>query len=130
MIIAVVSGIGLLFNAFTLLSFASGANALIAVYAAGYGGAYVLAPIGFIGSVTASALSAWGGYRMYKLDPEGKRLVIYGLALGLVSSLVTAVGLYSTVLGSSSFGGQGVGIAVTVVVYYLVVVSRFPQPAR
>ncbi|HEX9269673.1 MAG TPA: hypothetical protein VF998_07510 [Candidatus Limnocylindria bacterium] len=122
LIIAVLSAIGLLFSVLALPALFA-ASAIASVYAVGFGGIFALALIGLLWSIASSALSAWGGYRMYKLDPEGKRFAIYGLALGLVGQLITAIGYYSV-------GGQIVPIALTVVLYYLVVVSRFPQPAK
>jgi uncharacterized membrane protein YfcA len=109
LVYAILGGIGTLFGVFGLL----GVTALAAV--AGIGALYVL---GTLIGLAGTALAAWGGYRMYQADRDGKRLVVYGLVLSAVGALVAAL----------SYGGLGnwiVNAAVTFVLYYLVIISRF-----
>lgn len=96
------------------------------------------APIWFLGvllSVVAEVLAAVGGFQMYRLNPGGKNLVIYGLVLGLAGGVVSLVGEIIAYSGLLGYGASGaiVGLVVDVVIYgviyYLVVVSRFPEPA-
>ena len=77
-----------------------------------------------------------GAYRMYQLDPEGKQLVVYGLILGMVGAIVTLIGnlaAYSGLVGIGAGGGVIFGLVIDLIIYgilyYLVVVSRFPGQA-
>lgn len=80
-----------------------------------------LALIGLIVSEVGTVMAAWGGYQMYQLNRDGKRLVIYGLVLNLVGSLISALG------GIGGFGGWIVSAAIAFALYYLVIISRFPD---
>jgi Co/Zn/Cd efflux system component len=66
----------------------------------------------------ASLLELVGGYRMYQENPEGKKLLIYGIVLGAVASVVYGIGY-------GGLGGVVVGLVVDFVVYYVVLISRF-----
>ena len=85
-----------------------------------YSGIFLLAVIGVIVGEIGSIVGAWGAYRMYKEDRDGKRLAIYGVLLNVVGSLIAAVG------GSGSLIGWIFGALISFVVYYLIVISRFP----
>lgn len=74
--------------------------------------------IGSLVNLIGEGLFAWGGYRMYQGDRDGKRLVIYGLVANAVGSLVAA-------LGSLDLVGWIVNAAILFVIYYLVIISRF-----
>lgn len=97
-----------------------------------------LAPIWLLGvlvAIVAEILVAVGGFQMYNLNRGGKNLVIYGLALGLVGAVLTLVGqliAYSGLLLYSA-GGAVIGLIFDVIIYgiiyYLVVISRFPGEA-
>lgn len=109
MVYAILGGIGALFGVVGLL----GIGALSSVIGGG-----ALYFVGTLIGVIGTALAAWGGYRMYQGDRDGKRLVVYGLVLSVVGALVAAL----------SYGGVGswiVNAAVTFVLYYLVLISRF-----
>jgi hypothetical protein len=84
------------------------------------GGLLFLILIGSLIAEVGTVMAAWGGYRMYQADRGGKTLVIYGLALNALGGLVTAL---------RSLGGGRlnwiVGLAVTFLLYYLVIISRF-----
>jgi hypothetical protein len=83
-----------------------------------FGLAIISVLIGLVGSV----LYAFGGFRMYQLDRSGKNLVIYGLVVNLVGGILAIVGY-------GGVGGFIFSLIIAVVVYYLVVISRWPGDA-
>lgn len=109
LILAILGGIATLFGLFGLL----GVSAFAAV--TGFGGLFV---VGTLIGLVGNALTAWGGYRMYQGDPDGKRLVIYGLVASAIGSLIAA-------LGGSGLGGWILNAVFLFCLYYLVVISRF-----
>lgn len=82
----------------------------------------VLVVIGAVIAAVGDILVAWGGYKMYQLDIDGKRLVIMGLALSVAASVVGAI-------GAESPGGIIASIIINGIIYYLVIISRFPSDA-
>jgi|SRR5687768_15538201 len=74
--------------------------------------------VGSVIDLIGSALLAWGGYKMYQGDRDGKRLAIYGLAASAIGTLIEA-------LGTGGLVGWIVNVAILFVIYYLVVISRF-----
>jgi hypothetical protein len=112
---AILGAIGALFGLFGVLVLLG----LSGYAAVGVGGLSILTLIGSLIAEVGTAIAAWGGYRMYQADRGGKTLVIYGLALNVLGGLVTALG---------NFGGVAswiVSLAITFVLYYLVIISRF-----
>jgi hypothetical protein len=87
---------------------------------AGVGGIYALAVIGLIVSIGAAALTAYGGYRMWQGEADGKRLVIYGLAINFIARIVFG-------LGGESLAGEIINLLILGALYYVVVISRFPE---
>jgi hypothetical protein len=88
----------------------------------GTSGIFFLALIGVLIGLVGSVLYAFGGFRMYQLNRSGKDLVIYGLVVNLVGGIFAIVG----------YGGVGsfiFSLIIAVVVYYLVVISRWPGDA-
>jgi hypothetical protein len=88
----------------------------------GSSGIFGLALIGVLIGLVGSVLYAFGGFRMYQLNRSGKDLVIYGLAVNVVGGILGIVG----------YGGVGsfiFSLIIAVVVYYLVVISRWPGDA-
>lgn len=124
LVCAILAGISTFFGVIGLL----GVSALTAV--AGTGALFL---VGTVINVIGSALVAWGGYKMYQGDRDGKRLAIYGLVASAVGSLIAA-------LGNLGLGGWIVNAVILFVIYYLVVISRFegepklvaapPKPAQ
>jgi hypothetical protein len=109
LVCAILGGIGTFFGAIGLL----GVGALATFAGAG--------PLFFVGNVIAlvgTALTAWGGYRMYQGEREGKNLVIYGLVADGVGSLLVA-------LATGALGGWVFNALILFVIYYFVVISRF-----
>ena len=92
--------------------------------------------LGAILGLAGDILAAIGGYRMYQLNRAGKEQVIYGLALALLGALLGLVGniiAYSGLIGVGFGGAVIFGFIIDVIIYfiiyYLVVVSRFPGEA-
>jgi hypothetical protein len=109
LVCAILAGISTVFGLIALL----GVSALTAV--AGTGPTFL---VGNVINVIGSALMAWGGYKMYQGDRDGKRLVIYGLVASAIGSLIAS-------MGSGGLAGWIVNAAILFVIYYLVVISRF-----
>ena len=115
LILAILGAIGALFGilgVFALL----GLSAVVGAYA----GIFLLAVIGVIIGEIGTVVGAWGGYLMYQEKREGKKFAIYGLVINTVGSLIAAIG------GSGGLVGWVVGALIAFVVYYLIVISRFP----
>jgi len=109
LVCAILAGISTFFGVIALL----GVSALTAV--AGTGALFL---VGTVVNVIGSALVAWGGYKMYQGDRDGKRLVIYGLVASAIGSLIAA-------LGNLGLAGWIVNAVILFVIYYLVIISRF-----
>jgi hypothetical protein len=117
LIYAILGGIAALFGLFGLLALLglSGVATLT-----GFGGFWLLLVLGSLVSEAGTALAAWGGYRMYQGDRTAKKPVVLGLAISVIGGLITALGSFG-----SGLPGWIVGTAVTFVLYYLVIISRF-----
>jgi hypothetical protein len=109
-----------------------GLFSLFSLAAGGFGGIWL---IGILLTLIADVVAAIGGFQMYSMNRAGKRLVIYALAIGVLASVVTAIGniiAYSGlyVLGGYSAGGAifGLifGVIIYAIIYYIVVISRWP----
>ena len=109
LICAILAGISTFFGVIAVL----GVSALTAV--AGTGPLFL---VGNVINVIGSGLMAWGGYKMYQGDRDGKRLAIYGIVASAIGSLITA-------LGSGGLAGWIVNLAILFAIYYLIVISRF-----
>lgn len=82
-------------------------------------GIFGLALIGVIITIVGEVLYAIGGFQMYNMNRAGKDKVIYGLAINVVGGILQIVGY-------GGVGGFIFALIVAIVVYYLVVISRFP----
>lgn len=92
--------------------------------------------LGELISLAAVVIGTIGAYRMYQGNREGKLWVVYGLILRVVAALVSVVGNYAAYSGLRTIGAGGaaifgflVDLIICFIVYYLVVVSRFPGEA-
>jgi len=85
-------------------------------------GIFGLALIGVLVALGAAIIEAIGGFRMYQGDRQGKEWVIYGLALGLIGGILE-------IIGYGGIGGFIFNLIIAFVIYYLVVISRFPGEA-
>ena len=119
LILAILYAIFALFSLFGVLG-AIGISALGA--ALGVREILILVVIGAIVAAVGDVLVAWGGYQMYKENIDGKRLAIMGLALGVVASILGAIGAESPtgIIGTIIING---------IIWYLIVISRFPSEA-
>lgn len=114
-IVCVVIGtLGALFALLAILAL----GAFVTVY--GQSGVFALALVGSLVTIVAGAMAAVGGWRMYQGNAEGKRLVIYSLAINVVGQIVTGI-------GQARLGGLILYLIVIAIIYYLVVISRFTQ---
>jgi hypothetical protein len=113
--------VGILGALGALLSFFGLIGLLGVTAAAAFAGIFFLALIGLLVNLVADVMCAIGGWRMYQGDASGKRLVIYGLAIAFVAEIILAIGL--------SIGSAIVQLVVLAVIYYIVVVSRYPDKA-
>jgi hypothetical protein len=135
LVIAILAAISALLHVFgpvgliSLINYNSALNSLNQ-FCRAYGtdcgttGIAVFGLIGIIIILAGEVLAAVGGYRMYQLNRQGKEWVIYGLILSVIGSLVTTIGWGGYGIGSFIFG-----LILNFVIYYLVVVSRFPGEA-
>ncbi|HEY8656879.1 MAG TPA: hypothetical protein VIN34_09115 [Candidatus Limnocylindria bacterium] len=116
LVLAILGAVSVLFGVlgvFALLGLSALATA--------FGGIFLLAAIGVIIGVIGAIVETWGAYQMYQGNRDGKRLAIYGLLINVAGSLVATIG------GSGGLGGWIVGVLISFVVYYLIVISRFPD---
>lgn len=119
---AIVGAIAALFGLFGVLGLI-GLGSFFAY--SGVGGLLFFVVIGSLVNLIGTIIAAWGGYRMYLADHDGKRLVIYGLALTAVGGLLTTLGAFG-----GGFVNWVVSLAITFVLYYLVIISRFEGEAK
>ena len=94
-------------------------------------GILLLVVIGVIIVEIGTVGGAWGGYRMYHEKREGKKLAIYGSLINVVGSLIAAIGGagYGFLRFALFYFVIGALISIPFVIYYLVVISRFPGEA-
>jgi hypothetical protein len=95
--------------------------ALLGLLVATFAGIFFIALIGVLVNLVADVMAAIGGWQMYQGNESGKRLAIYGLALAFVAQLVQMIG----------FGSAAgiLGLILLAIVYYAIVVSRYPSQA-
>ena len=116
LVVAILAGIGGLLSLFGLLGLL-GLGAALTVF----GGIFALALIGIAVNLVADVMMVMGGWQMYQGNESGKRLVIYGLALAFLAQIVLALGYTA--------GSAILQLILLAIVYYVVVVSRFPGEA-
>jgi hypothetical protein len=119
-VVAVLSALGVLGSLLAILALLAGSTALAA---AGFVGILGIAIIGVLIGGVADVLSLVGGWQMYQGNAAGKRLVIYGLAIAFAGDVVTAFGYLR-------IGNVILPLIVTLILYYLVVISRFPGATK
>lgn len=112
LVVAVLGGLGALFVLLALLSLLGFGAALSAA------GIFFFALIGVILNLVADVMAAIGGWQMYQGSESGKRLAIYGLAIAFVAEIIQMIGFSS----SSAI----VPLILLALVYYAIVVSRYP----
>jgi hypothetical protein len=113
LVVAILAGIGGLFALLALL----GLLGLGATFA----GIFWLAIIGILVSLVGDVMAVMGGWQMYQGNASGKRLAIYGLALTFLAEIILMIGF--------SAGSAILQLILLAVLYYAVVVSRYPGQA-
>jgi hypothetical protein len=116
LVVAILAAIGALFAFLGLLGLLGLGAALAA-----FGGVFVLALLGLLVSLVADVMAAVGGWQMYKGNESGKRLAIYGLAISFVAEIILMIGF--------SAGSALLRLILLAVLYYVIVVSRYPGQA-
>jgi hypothetical protein len=111
--ISALFGLFAIFGLLALSPFVAAAGAMA--------GLFWLGLLGLIVALVGTVIAAWGGYQMYQLKREGKSLVVYGLVINVIGGLIGSLG------GAGSFVGWLVGAAIAFCLYYLVIISRFPD---
>jgi hypothetical protein len=112
LVVAILGGLGAFFVFLALLSLLGFGAALSAA------GILFLAFIGVILNLVADVMAAIGGWQMYQGNESGKRLAIYGLAIAFVAEIIQMIGFSS--------GSAIVPLILLALVYYAIVVSRYP----
>jgi hypothetical protein len=116
LVVAILAGIGALFALLGLLALLGASAAAMA-----FAGIFFIAFIGVIVSGVADVIALVGGWQMYKGNESGKRLAIYGLAIAFAAEVIWMIGFAS---------GSGIlQLILLALLYYAVVVSRFPGQA-
>jgi hypothetical protein len=113
LVVAILGGLGALFAFLGLLGLLGLGAALSA-----FVGIFFLALIGVILNLVADVMAAIGGWQMYQGNESGKRLAIYGLAIAFVAEIIQMIGFSS--------GSAIVPLILLALVYYAIVVSRYP----
>ena len=88
-----------------------------------HSGILFLALAGLVVGIIANLLEVVGGWQMYQGKHEGKSLLIAGLAVGVIGSILYAIGF------PGGIGGLIIGLVITFIIYYVIVISRFPDQA-
>jgi hypothetical protein len=124
LITAILSGIGILLYlaGIGVVTAIGSQETVLGIPTGVHPGILVVALLGLLAGMLADALALFGGYRMYEENPEGKRLVIYGLAVSAVASIVFDI-------GTARVGGFIFTLVVNFIIYYIVIISRFPNEA-
>ena len=82
-----------------------------------------IAGLGELVVLVGMVLGAWGGFKMYQGDHQGRPLMVYGLVLAVLGQLV-----YAIFWGFSYYvAGFIVALIIYAVIYYFIVISRFPD---
>jgi hypothetical protein len=135
LVLLILGAIGILFGILSLT--ATFGVCTVSGISLGGCGFPILWLLGALVGLVGVCVGTYGAYQMYQVNRDGKRLVIYGLALGLLGALLTLIGniiFYSglSVLGVG-YGGAIFGLIIDVIVYgivwYLVIISRWPGDA-
>jgi hypothetical protein len=121
LIAAILAGLGLLGYLFAIPAILA-LNALATGLGVVHPGIFAVALVGLLIGVIADVLELIGGYRMYQENPEGKKLLIYGIVLGAIGTIVYGIGY-------GGFFGVIIGLVIDFIIYYIVVISRFPGEA-
>ncbi|HEY9287472.1 MAG TPA: hypothetical protein VIT43_05565 [Candidatus Dormibacteraeota bacterium] len=85
-------------------------------------GVFILAILGLILVAITTLMALVGGWQMTQGNHNGRRLLIQSLALNVIFSLIYNLGL-------ANIGQFILHLVINAVIYYFVVISRFPDEA-
>ena len=137
LVIAILAVLGAIGNLFI--------GGLLSAFSLVGGGFTLLWVLGNLVGAVGDIIAAVGGFQMFNGAQAGKRLVIYGLAIGVLGSLVHLIGVIiayagipnycvGTICTGYSYVGDIIGFIIYAIiyfiVYYMVVISRFPGEPR
>jgi hypothetical protein len=117
LVVAILAGLGALFSLLGLL----GLLGASAVAGSAFAGIFFLALIGVLVNLVADVMATIGGWQMYQGNESGKRLAIYGLAIAFFAEIIQMIGFASA--------SAIVPLILLALMYYAVVVSRYPSQA-
>jgi hypothetical protein len=120
-IAVVLSALGLLGLLLTIpVVFAVGTAVALAGGTTGHSGIFLLALLGLILVAITTLMALVGGWQMTQGNHNGRRLLIQSLALNTLFSLIYNIGL-------ANVGQFILHLVVNAIIYYFVVISRFPD---
>ena len=120
-VLAAIGLLGLLL-AFPVVLAIGSAVTVLGVTTGYHPGVFVLALIGIILVAIATLMALVGGWQMVQGNHNGRRLLIQALALNTAFSLVYNIGL-------ASIGQFVLHVIINAIIYYFVLISRFPDEA-
>jgi MFS family permease len=133
LVLMILGAIGLIFSLiglFSIFGLCSGFAGSVC------GGTPMIWVLGEIVALVGLALGTYGAYRMFQLDHQGRNLLIYGLAIGVVGGLLNMIGTfvfysgwvgYAGTFATGAIFGFIISLIVYFIVYYIIVISRFPD---
>jgi hypothetical protein len=125
LVIGILAAIGTLFGLLGLLATFTVNNLCSAFVACESHSALWLASVGALLSLAGAILATVGGFQMYGLQPRGRALIIYGMVLGLAGDILYLIGWGF----GFYFGSFIIRVIIYAIVYYFLVISRFPNEA-
>src|SRR5436853_1647481 len=119
LVLLILGIIGIVFGIIGLLA-VFGACTVLGITVSGCGFP-ILWMLGALIGLAGVIVGTIGAYRMYQLNREGKNLVVYGLALGLLGALVNLIGNVVAYSGLSvigiGYGGAIAGLIIDILLY-------------
>jgi hypothetical protein len=85
-------------------------------------GILIVALVGLVIALISEILWTWGGWKMYNEDAEGRKMVVASLGISIVGSIVYNI-------GSGSATGWLGSLIISAIIYYFVMIARFPNEA-
>ena len=123
LVIAILTGVGLLLSLLSLFALSSVCN-LNAVSVCGFP---VLSLVGEFTVVAGMILCVVGGLRLYKFQARGRAIIVYGFLLGVVGGIIYSLGYPTLPGGGATPFGIVISIALYAVLYYYLMIARFPE---
>jgi hypothetical protein len=133
LVLMILGIIGLVFSLIGLIGIFGICSGVVASVC---GGTPLIWILGEVVALVGLAVGTFGAYQMFMLNHEGRNLLIYGLAIGVLGSIINAVGTFVFYAGYIDYAGSFavgavigliISLAVYFCLYYLIVISRFPD---